>query len=369
MAYIRYLIRQLTGPMFFVTLALTGVAWLTQSLRLIDHIVNQGLSIGMFLSMTMLIMPSLLSVVLPIALFSAVLYTYNRLALDSELIVLENAGLSKMALARPVIIVGMVTVVISYSISLYLLPASYREFKDLQSFIRDNFASVLLQEGVFNTPMKGMTIYIREKQQNGTFKGILVHDNRNTAKPVTRMAEQGQLVQTPSGPRVILVNGNHQEVDHESGTLSIIHFDRYNLDLSVFTQEQEKRWREPKERYLHELFYPEPDSPERLNAKLRAEGHQRLVWPLYNLVLPLLGLAVLSSGQFNRRGNYRRLALAIALAVVVTGGAISMQNIVTEQPILIPVMYLLVVVITALSVFRLTHVTHKPISPVMPENV
>ena len=38
----RYIFRQLAGPLFVVTLTLTGVVWLTQSLRFLDLIINRG---------------------------------------------------------------------------------------------------------------------------------------------------------------------------------------------------------------------------------------------------------------------------------------------------------------------------------------
>ncbi|SVD12579.1 uncharacterized protein METZ01_LOCUS365433, partial [marine metagenome] len=77
-----YIMGQLIGPLIVVTLSFTGVIWLTQSLRFIDLIVNKGLSFGLFLYMTTLLLPSLLSVILPIALFAAVLYTYHQLIVD-----------------------------------------------------------------------------------------------------------------------------------------------------------------------------------------------------------------------------------------------------------------------------------------------
>ena len=96
-----YIMGQLIGPLVVVTLSFTGVIWLTQSLRFIDLIVNKGLSFGLFLYMTTLLLPSLLSVILPIALFTAVLYTYHQLIVDREIIVLKAASLSNARLALP----------------------------------------------------------------------------------------------------------------------------------------------------------------------------------------------------------------------------------------------------------------------------
>ena len=82
--YTRYLLSQLTLPVLIATLAFSGAVWLSQSLRFVDLIVNKGLPVTTFLYLTLLLFPSLLTVILPVALFSAVLFVYHRLLLESE---------------------------------------------------------------------------------------------------------------------------------------------------------------------------------------------------------------------------------------------------------------------------------------------
>ena len=127
----RYILRQCFGVMVFVTAALSAAIWLAQSLRLIDLIVNRGLSTEIFLYLALLILPRFLDIVLPIGVFIAVLFTFNRLTAESELVVMRSAGLSHLALAKPVLILAGIAFVILMSLSAYFLPASNRAFKDL----------------------------------------------------------------------------------------------------------------------------------------------------------------------------------------------------------------------------------------------
>src|SRR5580700_1282907 len=94
----RYILRQCFGVMVFVTAALSAAVWIAQSLRLIDLIVNRGLSIDLFLYLALLILPRFLDIVLPIGVFIAVLFTFNKLTAESELVVMRAAGLGPMAL-------------------------------------------------------------------------------------------------------------------------------------------------------------------------------------------------------------------------------------------------------------------------------
>src|SRR5580698_8074619 len=128
----RYILRQCIGVMLFVTGALTAAVWVAQLLRLVDLIVNRGLSAEVFLYLALLILPRFIDIVLPIGAFIAVLFVFNRLTTESELVVMRAAGISPLGLAKPVLELGVIAWVILMTLSLYFLPASNREFKDLQ---------------------------------------------------------------------------------------------------------------------------------------------------------------------------------------------------------------------------------------------
>src|ERR1700730_15542762 len=184
----RYILRQCFGVMLFVTAALSAAIWLAQSLRLIDLIVNRGLSVDIFLYLALLILPRFLDIVLPIGVFIAVLFTFSRLTAESELVVMRSAGLSHVALAKPVLMLAGIAFVILMSLSAYFLPASHGAFKDLQFEIRSRFASSLVQEGTFTTISDKLTIYIRSRGDRGEVTGLLIHDNREPKRPVTILA-------------------------------------------------------------------------------------------------------------------------------------------------------------------------------------
>ncbi len=337
-----YILRRSTVAFLFVTLSLVCAIWLMQSLRLIDLIVNRGLPFSMFLYMSMLMLPTFLALILPVSLFTAVLFAYNRLTMDSELLVMRAAGISQTGLSKSAFLLAGIVTVIIYSLTLYLLPLSFREFKDRQVTIRNDFSTVLLQEGVFTELATGITVFVRERGAEGELLGVLVHDGRNPEKPVTMMAENGALVRTDEGPQVIMVNGNRQEVSKDSGTLSLLYFDRYVLDVHSVDKTLDKRWREPRERFLDELFFPDmTDGNNRFNAaKLRAEGHQRLTLPIYALTFTAIALAALLSGDYARRGLGKRITTAILLIVAIQGAALGFTNLAARFPWLVPLIYL-----------------------------
>jgi lipopolysaccharide export system permease protein len=335
--YSNYIARHLIHSTLLITLSLTSIVWLTQALRFIDFIVNQGVSVSIFLTLTVLLIPSLLLIIIPPAFFCAVLFTYHKLKGDSELVVLRAAGLSNWRLARPAILVAVGMTLITYAISLYLLPVSYRQFKEMQFFLRNNYASIFLEEGVFSNPVDGLTVFIRERDKNNVLHGILVHDNRKPEAAVTMMADEGELVQSAQGPRFLMRKGNHQEL--KKGKLSLLNFDQYTLDISLHTQSVGERAADPQELYVDDLFAADQAASESENNKRRAEGHQRLIWPAYVMTLALIALAVLLSGQFSRRSGWQRLTTAIVAATVILFAAVAFRGLMANYVSLVVVGY------------------------------
>jgi len=333
-----YISRQVLIAMAFVVVSLVTAIWLTQSLRFIDTIVNRGLPLSTFMSLTLLLLPSFLIVILPIATFTAVLFVYHRMVTESEAVVLLGTGFSPMRLARPALLVGLGVTVVLYLLQLWLLPVSYREFKELQVQIRNNYSSVVLREGVFTSLGNGLTVFVRERVDDGSLRGLVIHNSREPDSPETIIAEQGAIVITADGPRVVLVDGNRQTRDAD-GRISILYFDRYTVDFGGFQQELGTRFRESEERFLGELFNPDPIPLERFRGKFLAEAHNRLASPWLAPAFVLIGLAILFFGDMNRRGKLKRLVLAAVLVIGAFGGYLGAQGLVAKQTLLFPILY------------------------------
>ncbi|HLO74884.1 MAG TPA: LPS export ABC transporter permease LptF [Magnetospirillum sp.] len=337
----RYVLRQLTVGMIFVSAALACVLWLTQSLRFVEMIVSNGISAITFLALTMMLMPSFLVVIIPISLFAVVLFTYNKLNTDRELVVLRAAGLSHWALARPGLILGVAVTVLGWLLSLWLIPLSVGSFREMQWGIRNDLTSVLLQEGAFNKFGDGLTIYVRSRTPTGELLGILVHDKRNPEKPVTLMAERGALVFTATGPRVLMLNGNRQQLPRGTGQLSLLYFDSYTVDLANATGGNASRYRDARERSLGELMSAnEAELGPSEYRRAKVELHQRFTGPIYGLGFACVALAILLSAGFDRRGQTGTILKAVGAMVGMQALGLGSNNLATANLAFVPFMYM-----------------------------
>lgn len=367
----RVVIRQLLFGVLFVTAVLSGLLWLSQSLRFVDWIVNRGLSPGRFVQLIMLLLPDFLVIILPIAVLATVLFTYSRLTADRELIVMRAAGVSPLGLAKPAIVVAAAATLLAYALYLFVLPASNRQFKELQWDIRYNFSQVLIEEGTFNDFGDGVTVYVRERSGEQELRGILVHDGRDPQKPYTYMAERGALLQgEDGGARVVLFQGSRQQVQKENHSLSILYFGRYAFDVEETRRSPNERSPEPRELPLAELLDVRNDpsvSPTNY-GKYLVEAHRRLTAPLGSLGFALIATAFLLRGPFRRGSQAISNLLAVGIALALGLSALGVENVAAREPALVPLMYVVALapIIAGAAVLAGVRLRRHPPAPVAP---
>jgi lipopolysaccharide export system permease protein len=248
--------------------------------------------------------------------------------------------MSHMALAKPVLILAGIAFLILMSLSAYFLPASNRAFKDLQFEIRNRLVSGLIQEGTFTTISDKLTIYIRSRNDRGEVVGLLINDSRNPQRPVTIIAERGAFVDSPAGSRIVMVNGNRQQFDNETHKLSLLTFESYTLDLDSLHDVPGVRFREAQERFIDELLSPPPEgTDDAIRRGFTVELHQRFLVPLSAFSFSLIPLVCLLPGEFNRRGQLKRVLLAVAIAFLFELFDLGVINLASRSANAVPLMY------------------------------
>jgi len=339
----RYLFRNLFVATLFTTLAVTAAIWVTQSVRLIDLVINAGAPFYVFIQLILVTVPTFLGIIMPIALASAVVFTYNRMTMDSELVVMRASGASPLALAVPALVLALLVTICVYGLNLYGSPYANRELVRLQYAVRHDYASVLIREGAFNVLADGLTVYLRDRSEGGDLLGVVVHDQRAADKVITLMAKRGLMAETAQGMRLVLEGGLRQEFEPRSGRFSELYFDRYALELQLFRESQAERWSEARERPLEELLNP-PEDVRRVPQAYRqfvAELHSRLSTPLLALAFTILVLACLLVGEYNRRGQGLRLAVAGLLVLALQGASLGLTGLANNNLLFVPAMYVL----------------------------
>jgi lipopolysaccharide export system permease protein len=309
----RYIFRTTFGAFALIAVSLTLLIWITQALREIDLMTNQGQAILVFIGMTGLLIPVLVLIIAPIALMIAVTYTLNRLNADSEMIVLSAAGMSPWRLFVPFGLVALLVSLMVGVIGFYVGPKGLRELRAWAAQLRADLISTAIKPGRFTTIERGLTFHIRERRTNGQLVGLLIDDLRNPKERITILAERGEVLENDRGTYLVLSTGSVQRREEAKRDPAIVLFDRYAFDLSNFQGGGDNRMITARERYLWELANPDPsDLFFRLQpGAYRAEFHDRVVAPFYPLAFAVLAYAFLGIPATTRQSRTFALGLTI----------------------------------------------------------
>jgi len=312
----RYMFRATMGAFLITLVSLTVVIWFTQAMRDFDLITSQRQTLLVFVGITGLIIPLLVMMIAPIALVMAAAHILNKLSSDSEIIVMNAAGISPWRLLRPFLAAAVVVSLLVSVIAAYISPRSLRELRDWGAQVRADILTNIVQPGRFTTVGGDLTFHIADRRPNGLLVGIFVDDRRDPKEHVTYLAEQGEIVKNDNGSFIVLEGGSIQRLEAGQRDPRIVTFDRYAFDLSKFTGGPQNVVYTVREKYLWELLWPRPDDAlfTAQPDQYRSELHDRLATPLYPLAFVIIAYMFLGPPQTTRQS--RTLALLGMIGVV-----------------------------------------------------
>lgn len=315
----RYLLAQLLALFGFFSLVLVAVYWVNRAVGLFDQLIGDGQSAVVFLEFSVLTLPNVIRLVLPVSAFAACLYAINRLNQESELVVMQATGFSAFRLARPVLFFGLSVLAMQMVLTNVLVPLSQARLGERSSEISENATARFLNEGRFMHPATGVTLYISEITPLGELKKIFLSDERGVADRVVYTAETALLVRGEAGPVLVMLEGAAQRLTREGQRLAVTRFENFAMDLSGLMNGGGARRVGLRELSTLDLLAAPPELLEATGqnrASFREEAHSRIASPLLALAAPLVGFAALMLGGYSRFGLLPQIALGVGLLIV-----------------------------------------------------
>lgn len=315
----RYFLRQLLLAFGFSALVLVLVYWINRAVLLFDRLIANGESTRVFLELTLLTLPSMIAIVLPVAAFVATLVVTNRLTAENELIVAQSAGLSPARMARPVLYFGALTTAFMLALGHVLVPISQDRLAQRQAQISQNVSARFLTEGEFVHPAKGITAYVREITRNGELLDVFLSDRRDASFDYAYSARRALLVRSPEGPRLVMFDGLTQALRRETGQLSVTAFSDFTYNLSALS---DGVFRNPRN-YTHltsaELLRATPAllaETGKTRQDFALEFHLRTARAVISIAAVMIAFSTLLLGGYSRFGLWRQIFGAVVLLSV-----------------------------------------------------
>lgn len=177
---------------------------------------------------------SFLPLLFPMSLLFAILISYNRFSMDSEIIALKSIGVNTLSLIAPALILAAGVTFISAQTSYFLAPWGNRQFELLITRLGNTKAAASIKEGTFSQSFFDMVIYANKVDSNtGKLTDLFIYDEKSSDVPLTIIAPEGQIIPDQENPgHSVLLRLSHGQIHRKAETHTIINFDSYDILLN-----------------------------------------------------------------------------------------------------------------------------------------
>jgi lipopolysaccharide export system permease protein len=300
-----------------VLATLVGIAWVTQALRRFDLITAKGQAIVLYLGLTMLVLPQVISIVAPFALVVALAIVLSQMHASSNLVAITAAGVSQRQLARPFLGVAMVVSLIVGAIGFWAGPKSASAVSAIGDSVRADVVANVIQPGRFTEVDEALTIHIRDRAGDGTLLDLFISDQRDQLFTYTYSAERGRIADVAGRSMIVMENGTVERTRRVDRSTTFVAFGSYAFDLSQLTPTAQAGRHPLNELTFDALLANRSKSDSDYSAaEIAGEIQNRLADLVYPLAMTFAVFLFLGYPTANRRGQAPAVALALLTGAI-----------------------------------------------------
>lgn len=310
--YQKYIIRSLFFPFVLCLIVIASIIWLTQLLKFLS-LFDKGISITSFLEIVILFLPSIIHIIMPFSCLYSGLYVYNNLKFNKELLIYSSSGLSYRSLYYPLFKFTFLIYLFACFSSFYLLPTSFHKLKNSLSDFRTNYVNNFVHEGLFNNLSKNLILYVDKKINTNSFENLILLDFKNKNVVEIIIAKQGILSNVDNKPLFELYDGQRQSTN-SNGDIEKLDFEGLMISVDPENKKLERQSKELMEMTIWELYQSTKQIGNKPN-KYIGELNNRLSWPLFNIILPLVGISLFIRSEYVRKNYIKQLSIVFIICI------------------------------------------------------
>lgn len=323
----RYIFRRIATVTISALTVTTVLALTTQVLIQVNVLTSSGQSLWTVAKLALFLVPSMVLIALPFALLIGVIHTLRTMNQDTELVILDSAGISLTRKTRPVLLAAGISAAAVMALSVYIEPYGESRMRGLLTEASGNLLAAAVRSGTFTRISDGLFIQIGERLPGGAFSQIYISDRRDEKNSLIYYAKKGQIVDEDGRGLLVVADGEIHQKKANENSVSIIRFDTYTLDTATFASGAGERLKVAKERPTSYLMAPEAADPvfQRAPQSFREEVHRRFSGFLYPVAMVLAAAYFVGRARSNRQdsGSAVTLAILVAVSIRATGFALN----------------------------------------------
>ena len=221
------------------SLALTLIVWVIQAVNYLDIVTEDGHSFAVYFNYTALSLPKIFSQLLPFIFFLSIFYIINLYEEKNQLLVYWTHGVTKKEFVDKIVQFSMIFLIIQLLLSIIVVPHTSNKSR---SFIRAStldFFPNLIKPKKFIDTVENLTIFIDSKDQDGTYRNIILKDDTNKDNVQTIIAQTGKIISLNDKKILLLNNGQIIQTNIKKKIIKF-NFEETKFDLSKYSSKTTK---------------------------------------------------------------------------------------------------------------------------------
>ena len=316
----RYCCREVAAPFLFGLLIFTFILLSARILKLVEMVVNRGVSVLQILEIFLYVTPAFFEVTVPMAFLLALFWGLGRLTADREITAIKSCGVSLYQMAFPIGICTLAVLLGAFFLTLVVRPWSNTALKQTFYDVTKTRVTAGLKDKTFNDAFEGLVIYAEEIQPPGTIlKGVMIADTRDAQRKNTIFAQNGLVIASENSRLLTLklLDGTIHSVDPTEKSYQTTRFSIYDVTLNLATAfpEARKPDRDPQDMSVKELLRTiQQKTAAHEETRLESvEWHRRLALPFATVTFGILALALSTQLFWSSRSHGFAASLGIIL--------------------------------------------------------
>lgn len=295
-------------------LILTGLAWMMQIMSMTKFLITYGIKFSSFVYMTSLMIPFIVSIILPFVTFISVIFIYNKMISENEVTVMMASGLSPWQIAKPAIKMAALLTILHLILNIWFVPYSQAKFYSTQWNLRYGLAHLKLQESSFTKMANGLVVYV-DKVSGHDLNQVMLSDSRDKNNEILIFAEVGKLISTDHGLSIVTQNGSLQIAGSDNFTTGT--FDTFDMDLNLKEKDSDSSFRVRRistATLMQDVFNQKNTRQHKLTI---IELCTRFINPFMNLILAIVcTLILLKTSLLRRRASFSPAMAVLSMAII-----------------------------------------------------
>lgn len=299
---------------FFLIMCFTIglIVWTLQAVNYFDFVTQDGHGLKTYFSYIILNFPKIIHRILPFVFFLSLFYLLISYEKKNELSVLWINGTSKVEFINKIILISFFLMIFQIINGAFFSPSSQLKARSLLKNSNIDFFTSLIKEGKFINVVSGLTIFINERNEDGTYTNIYLDDSTKK-NPKIIYAKKGRLID--NGNQKILRLFNGKVINKENLKINTFEFKQIDFNLKDYSSKSITKTK-IQEMHLSDLINCTFDfNEEFLNKDFRCEQGilsevkqellKRLFMPIYLILIAINTCFLITTSKY--KINYSKI--------------------------------------------------------------